>query len=615
MAQRLAWTGTAVLGAVLCAGSLHAQQTPNNQTPAKDEAAPTKPTQSDIRKAEASFNRALRLQAQPDTPDNLAHALDALEESKELNPLDPTYATSHEFVRQQLIASHLEKGDRLMNQSMLAEALAEFREVLALDPENTIAKGRLNSAMGAVQPQPKRPLILPNYYASEPVLTPKPGKIPFDFRGDSRQLLSSIGKSFGIVVIFDESAPARTVRFKIDEADFQTMMHAAREVTGTFYMPMSSTQILVGADNADARRRLERMSLRTYQLANASSAQDLIDVVNLLRTMLDIRFVIADQAASTVTVRAPAETLRAVDALVEDLSAPKPEVIVEIHAYQLNRKMSRNIGISLPLQFTVFNVGTEARGLLNQSGNQDLINRLISSGVATAADAAAIAAALAAQGGSPFLQPFAVFGGGKTLSGLVIPNVGLKLDYSNATVSIIQQVTLRATQGSAAIFRVGDRVPVLTSQYAPLISIPGQNNSALTNGIIPSFNYEDLGITLKTTPQVSNDGSDVTLQLELQIKALGGQSFNGVPTISAREYNGALRVKDGESSVMAGSIQVQETNSISGLPWFSRVPLLGLAVSTHGKEEVSSELLFVITPHVVRYPRPKSDGAEVVLGQ
>jgi general secretion pathway protein D len=597
------------LTVALSVAAAHGQAT--QSAPEKAEAA--KPVKTDAKKAEGAFRRALRLQAQPESTDNLTHALEALEESRALNPTEATYATSYEFVKQQLIASHLEKGDKLMQLGLMVEALAEFREVLRLEPDNAMAQERMRASVGGGSPRPAVNIV--REFASEPEVRPKPGKSKFEFRGDSRQLLSSIGKQFGVMVLFDDTAPTRTVRFTLDDADFYTAMQAANRVAGTFWMPLSETQVIVAADNADSRRRLERMSVRTYELHNLQTAQELTDLVNLLRTMLDIRFVIADQAAQTITVRAPADTLRAVDSLVEDLSAARPEVMLEIHAFQLDRAMSRNIGVSLPLQFTLFNVASEARSLLSSGNNQALIDQLIATGGVSAADAAAIAAALTAQGSnSPFLKPFAVFGGGRTLTGLVIPNISLNLDYSQTTVSTIQHMTLRASQGSAATYRIGDRIPVLTSQYAPLLNIPGVTNNNATNGIIPSFNYEDLGITLKATPRVAGN-NDVVLQLELQIKALSGQSFNSVPAISERSYTGSVMVKDGQASVLAGSINVQESKSVRGLPWFSRIPLLGVATSSHGKQEIQSELLFVITPHVLRAPRNTRDATETVLGQ
>src|SRR4051812_5378014 len=81
---------------------------------AKEEEKTKKPTKADAHKAESSFKRALRFQAKPEETDNLNHALEALGESHELNPTEPTYATTYEFVKQQLIAAHMEKGDRLL---------------------------------------------------------------------------------------------------------------------------------------------------------------------------------------------------------------------------------------------------------------------------------------------------------------------------------------------------------------------------------------------------------------------------------------------------------------------------------------------------------------------
>lgn len=578
------------------------------------EATSTAPSANDVRKAESSFKRAIRLQANPENLENLTHALEALEESRELNPLEFTYATTYEFVKQQLISSYLEKGDRLLQQNRRLEAVREYRAAAELDSGNLLAKERLQSALSEpTQEMPARALSSSRDYASEPVLRPKIIKAAFDFKGDSRQLLTSIGKTFGITVLFDDSTSVRNVRFKIDEADFETVMLAARRVTGTFYVPMSETQMVVATDNLDTRRRLERYSLQSFALPNVST-QELQEIVSLLRTVLDIRFIQAGQASNTIIIRAPSESLQAAATLIEDLSYGRPEVLLEVNAYQLDRSMNRNIGVSLPLQFSLFNVATEARSLLNQSGSKELIDRLISGGLVSAADAAAIAALLAAQAGGVLTQPFAVFGGGKSLTGLTLPNATLKLDYSSTDASVIQKMTLRASQGQQAIFRIGDRIPVLTSQFAPLLNIPGvtKPNTTTVGQPIPSFNYEELGITLKATPRVSGS-SEITIQLELQVKALGGQSFNNVPTISSREYLGTVTLKEGESSVLAGSINVQEQRSTRGLPFFSRIPIVGLAVSTQGKSESSSELLFVITPRIVRFPRTNQDATNVIL--
>jgi type II secretory pathway component GspD/PulD (secretin) len=257
------------------------------------------------------------------------------------------------------------------------------------------------------------------------------------------------------------------------------------------------------------------------------------------------------------------------------------------------------------LQFTIFNLNTELRALGPNA--QDLINRF-NAGTLTLADLAAAQAALAANQNSPLTKGFATFGGGMTRFGVVVPPATAQFNYNKSSFKSLQHMTLLADQGQAATFRVGERFPVITGTFASSLSsvIPRnlQQQVAL-QPIAPSFNFEDLGITLKATPQV-NGNSDVTVQLEVQFKALAGTSFNDIPTISNREYKGTITVRDGETSVLAGSMDMSEQRALSGMPWLSRVPGLGRAVSTSNKQASSSEILLLVTPHVLRARRDKN---------
>lgn len=87
--------------------------------------------------------------------------------------------------------------------------------------------------------------------------------------------------------------------------------------------------------------------------------------------------------------------------------------------------------------------------------------------------------------------------------------------------------------------------------------------------------------------------------LELQVRSLTGQSANGVPVISNREYKGSIRVKDGEPTFIAGEISRTDTLSMSGIPGLGMIPGLNMAMVNNTKEEDDDELMIAITPHVV----------------
>jgi general secretion pathway protein D len=569
-------------------------------------------SERDAKAAERQFNRALRLHQ----ADQLEAATDALDSAVTFDPLDPTYATTREYVRQQRVSRHMNRGNQLMDRGQRIEAAAEFRAALELDPTNSFAEQRFKDAAGMAVVEPVH-LLQPVTFAAEPQLTPKPGKQSFDFRGTSRALIEEFARSFGLTVTFDESVSSRQLRFRLAGVEFPVAAGAVRKITKTFFIPLSPTQVLVASDTTDVRRRLERMSLRTFYVPQASSAQELQELMNVLRTMLDVRFVNANAANSTITLRAPKESLDAAERILDGLAFGRPEILLDVFAYQISDTTSRQIGVDLPLQFTVFNLATELRNLTNQPGIQDLINQLTSGGQLTEQQAAALAALLAAQqnGGSPLFQPFATFGGGITQFGLAIPATGFKLQLNESSVKVLQHATLRAQQGRAANFHVGERFPVLTSSYSPLVNIPIPPSLERANNLqplTPSFNYEDLGITLKATPQVTGAG-DVSLNFEVGIRSLSGQLFNAVPTIANRQFTGTITLKDGEASLIAGSINESEQKSLRGMPWLSRVPGLKYAVSSTSKETANSQILIVVTPRVLRSAPGQVAGSETYL--
>ena len=186
--------------------------------------------------------------------------------------------------------------------------------------------------------------------------------------------------------------------------------------------------------------------------------------------------------------------------------------------------------------------------------------------------------------------------------------MGLSLDKLTAALSLneswvrsLEHMTLRASQGNDATFHLGTRFPILNASYAPIFNSP-QISKVLGNQTFvppfPSVNYEDLGLSVKVKPTIHGNG-DVSLQLELQVRSLTGQSANGVPVISNREYKGSINLRDGEPAVVAGEISHTDQRSLSGLPGIGVLPLLGAAAVDNTKNEEDDELMVVITPHVV----------------
>jgi general secretion pathway protein D len=184
--------------------------------------------------------------------------------------------------------------------------------------------------------------------------------------------------------------------------------------------------------------------------------------------------------------------------------------------------------------------------------------------------------------------------------GLSLGTLGAQLSLNESTARTLEHATLRAAQGNEANLHIGARFPILNASFAPIfnstaISQVIQNNSF--QAPVPSFNYEDIGLSIKAKPVVTGD-SNVSLQLELQFRALGAQSFNGIPVISNREYKGNITLADGEPAVVAGTLSRTEQLSMTGIPGLGLVPGLNKIMTSNTKEVDDDELLIVITPHV-----------------
>ena len=556
----------------------------------------------DLRQARRQFSRGLKLQRAGKND----QAFEAFENAARLVPRDLEYATAREILRQKNVYNHVQAGNILLLNYKEIAAAAEFREALKFDPNNTFAMQRLQDAASLQAPPTAHSIQVvedPGELRLEP---PAEVRAIFHYRGDTRGLYQAIGAAFGVTPRFDESVVTRQVRFDVEDADFWTAMRLAGLMTKTFATPLSAREFLVAADTPQNRAQFERMSLRTFYVPDIGSPQELTDVVNVLRSVFEIRMITPQPATSTMVVRAPRRLLDAATTFLESLDGSRPQVMLEFQVFEVSRTLARTIGVTLPLQWQMFSLTSSALSLLQQPNVQDLINQLIASGGINQANTTAVSALLAqlqSQSQNPLLQqPFGTFGGGTTMFAVPFPPGTATFSRNESQVSNLEHMTLRAAHGIAATMRIGTRYPILNATFAPIFNTPAisqvlQNQSFVAP--FPSFNYEDLGLIVKATPQIYRSG-EVRLELNIEVKALGAQSFNGVPVISNRMYTGTITVKDGESGVVAGMLDTSETKMLTGIPGIVHLPVLGNLTSSRGKQTTETELLVLITPHVTR---------------
>lgn len=603
------WGGLVVLAAGLSCVA-HAADQPTSTTalscmqanPGNPACAPSP---ADLKKAKSAFSRALHLEKEK----NLDEAYREFDTAARLVPNNLSYQTALAITREELVSQHIKQGNFDLVEGLPIQAQAEFGSAIALDPDNQFAEQQLQASLGEWDPE-KNSVVKIVEDSGLIEVAPKSGHNDFQLRGDSHTVLTQVAQTYGITVDIDSSVESRRVRFYVDDVDFYTAMRAVCDITGSFWTPVSDKQILLVKNTQENHRLYDRMAMRTFDVGFASTPQEIQEITNMMRVIFEVRFVTAAGTSNRLTVRAPVAILDAATRFLESFATGRPEVMLDVQVFEVDRQLATDIGVHIPDTFNLFNIPAAAFAGLSGLGGQNiqsLVNQLISSGGINQANSSALSGLLAQlqgqQGGlsSLFSNPVATFGGGLTLMGLTLDMLTPTLSLNESWVKLLDHATLRAGQGNDANFLMGQRYPVINASFAPIYNTSAISQ-VLQNGSfqapIPSFTYEDLGLKIKAKPVITPNYK-VNLQLEMELRSLAGQSLNGVPVIANRAMKSSINLENGEPAVVASSISSTEMKIITGIPGISSIPGLNQLASSTSKSEDREELLIVITPHIM----------------
>ncbi len=575
------------------------------------------PTGSERRRAAKLYLAAAKLYEQG----KFEEALRDNEQALALDPANDNYRMAVDVARAHAVTALIQAAAQAKIKGDTLAARAALSHAYQLDPQNPQLAPHLPELADA---------SLPGDYTAEREratagigelerLLPAPGVRSFHYRTNQRTIIQNVFSAFSIQTTIDESIRNQTVRFDIDDATFEQATHALAMATKSFFEPIDPHHVVVALDTREFRSQFTRNGVETVYLAGMNQTQ-MTDIGNLARNVFEISQTAIDQTAGTLTLRAPQNQLDAFNTTFNSLLDGRSQVLLDVKLIQIAHNSTRNTGITPPQQVTAFNVYAEEQSILNQ--NQALVQQIISSGLAAPGDTLAILAILLASGqvSSSLLQNGVIlFGGGITLSGVVTKPLTVSFNLNSSDSRELDQFQLRLGDGEDGTLKSGTRYPIQTSSFSNLgagfPNIPGLNlpgTSTGLNGIlgnlggatptIPMIQYEDLGLTLKATPSIMRSG-DIALKIDMKIAALAGSAINGVPVLANRAWAGVVTVPQNEAIVVASEMDSNESRAISGWPGLSEIPGLNNITDKVAQKNYST-LLIVMTPHVVRSPRP-----------
>jgi general secretion pathway protein D len=604
---------------------------PGSQPPAasdsKQASTDKPPSARERRDAEKAYLAGARALEQRD----FKTAAKDFDTAASLAPGNAQYAAARDIARQQQVSELIQAADKARLLGHADEAQADLRQAFMLDPKDPMVAQHMDEISQGALPEPDT-MREEEVKAGPPVeLVPAQVRRSFHLHTNANDALRQVLTAYGITPTLDNSVKSRMVRLDLDDVDFDQAARAAKLVTNTFFVALDPSRVLVAEDTKENRTKFQRLATETVYFPGLTSTE-ITEMGNVARNVFEAQQVSVSAGAATMTIRAPAEKLAALNSTLAEMLDGRSEVQLQLRLYSIAKTRMQNIGVQLPQTATLFNVPSELNSVI--SGNQSLVQQIISSGLASAGDYSAIAAILIGSGavsGSILSQGFAVFGGGLTLTGLTAGPATANLALNSSDTHILDAVTLRVLDQEESTIKSGTRYPIITSSYSSLagsnLAIPGLSSagisSALTglgigssslssaSSIIPQVQYQDLGLTLKVKPAVQKNRA-VSLNLDLEITSLGGTSLNNIPVLDNQQFKAITTLKAGESAMVVSSLSKQQSKAVTGIPGLSDLP--GFQSTTNNQTENDfSELVIVITPHIVREAHTQEAGRMFLL--
>jgi len=497
-------------------------------------------------------------------------ALKTLDEALRRNPQDPVLRTAHSRQSERVVVQLSSRAELALAGGRIDEAQLLLDRVRAIGPDRLrvqslaqlVEQARQARQAAAAPAAPAAPTAPPRPLMMGPAFQ-KP--VTLEFReAPLRQVFEALARSSSVNFVFDKDVRA-DVRISVFLRAV-TLDEAMRVILATQQLDrklLNEHTVLIYPNTAPKQREHQELVTRSLYLVNADPKQAL----NLVRTMTKTRDIFVDERLNALVVRDSPEVVAQIEQLLATIDLAEPEVMLAVEVLEVASDQLDELGLGWP---TSLSLGVPGSG-------------------ATV----------------PLSTPI----GGAGFRGIVAnPALTATLRGSTGKANLLANPTIRARNREKAKVQIGERLPVFTT-------------AAVANaGVSASVTYLDVGLKLDIEPSVQLDG-EVIIKLALEVSNLLREvegpagSASKAYEVGTRMTTTSLRLKDGQTQVLAGLINDQDRQSASGLPGLSQLPLVGRLFGVQREQRNKTEIVMLITPRIVRNLRlPSAEAATMPSG-
>jgi Flp pilus assembly secretin CpaC len=394
-----------------------------------------------------------------------------------------------------------------------------------------------------------------------------------------------MGLSSGINVTYERDYQDRSYTVQLRGVTFEQALNQILAANQLFYKVINERTIMVIPDNAQKRALYEEQVIRTFFISHADATEiaQILNGVIRIPALAVAPQIVANKTNNTITVRAGANIVQIIERIVEQNDNPKAEIVIDVQILEVNRRRTREFGIDLS-EFaisTAFSPETDPRGDDGSLAPQPFNLGSVTRGISTA----------------DFY--------------LSVPAAVVRFLETDSETRLIAKPQLRGAEGQQINLNLGDQIPVPATVFTP-VAQGGANFNPLT-----SFNYKDVGVNVQMTPRVTLEG-DIVIDLMVENSTLGASiSIAGqdLPSFGSRRVQTRLRLRDGESNLLAGLLREEDRRIMRGIPGLLRLPVLRSMFAANDNRIEQTDIVMLLTPRIVRTQElTASDVSPIFIG-
>jgi general secretion pathway protein D len=530
--------------------------------------------------AGCAAQKAFQTAEQESRRENWDQAVLQYSKATALDPGNSRYDIALTRAKLKASAQHFEKAKRYAKSAQWDLAAAEYQQTLLLYPGNQHAADELDKALMMIRRRDEQPSEIERLKAqaeknalAPPKLSAK-SNIPIQVQFRDRpvgQIFDVIGKASGINFIYDEKTDLnKPMTIEIGSVTLERALDVLMLQTKNFYKIIDEHTLLIAPDNRQKRQELEDQVIRTFYLSSADTKQ----VVSVIRTLLNSRQVAENDPLNSVSIKDTPDKVAIAAKLIDSNDKSKGEVIIDVQLLEINRKTLTTLGIDLSSKTLTLSFG---------GGTTSLPLNALSA---------------VKQKGNWVIGP--------------IPSVVMNFLKSDTDTKSIASPQIRVSEGEKAEIVIADRVPIPNTTFNTGVNTGGVNASVVP---ITSFTYQNVGITLQIEPRVHHN-KEVSLKVQVEVSNLAGTVDLGTgvtqPIIGTRQVQTVIRLRDGETNLLAGLIKKDDSVSKGGVAGIMDIPGVGDVFSTRTVDRKDTDIVLTLTPYIVRIPDIQEDDLQTL---